>query len=119
MIIAYKNYADNLTIAALLWQNISTMLGVIATLGTLASSLSYAFKIHSLKGIGKLDGTKYKGIKFIQQTKNGKMYRSLEFHYGHMHKGHNLHWQLNKWSKTGAYRKGGTAWWSIFLKRLP
>ena len=101
-----------------LYNGLMIAIATIATLGTFASSFSYSFKIDSIKEIGKLRGSDYKGIKFIQQTKNGKMYRSLEFHHGHMHKGHNLHWQLNKWSKTGTKLRGGTAWWSMILKRL-
>ena len=101
-----------------LYNGLMIAIATIATLGTFASSFSYSFKIDSIKEFGKLHGSDYKGIKFIQQTKNGKMYRSLEFHYGHAHKGHNLHWQLNKWSKTGTHLKRGTSWWSILLRRL-
>ena len=100
------------------YNHLMITVAAIATLGTLFSGFSYSFKIDSITEFGNLKGSDYKGIKFIQQTKNGKMYRSLEFHYGHAHKGHNPHWQLNKWSKSGTHLKGGTAWWSILLKRL-
>lgn len=41
----------------------------------------YSFKIKSIKEIGTLNGTKYKGIKFEQISPNGKTrLRSLEWH---------------------------------------
>lgn len=90
----------------------------IATLGTVASSVAYSFNINTITEIGKIKGSNYKGIKFTQ-IRNGKpVYKSLEFHHGHAHGGHKLHWQLNKWSKTGIKSRGGTAWWTIWLKRI-
>ena len=90
----------------------------IATLGTLTSSLAYSFNINKIIEIGKIKGSNFKGIKFTQIKKGREVYRSLEFHYGHIHKGHKFHWQLNKWSRSGNSFRGGTAWWTIWLKRI-
>ncbi len=91
----------------------------IATLGTAASSIAYSFNINTVTEFGKLNGSDFKGIKFTQKRNGGIVHRSLEFHHGHAHGGHKLHWQLNKWSKTGIKSRGGTAWWTIWLKRIP
>ena len=91
----------------------------IATLGTVASSVAYSFNINTITEIGKIRGSDFKGIKFTQIKNGKKVYRSLEFHHGHSHKGHKLHWQLNKWSPAGNSLRGGTAWWTIWLKRIP
>lgn len=102
-----------------LYNGLMITTATIATLGTAASSLAYSFNINTITEIGKIKGSNYKGIKFTQ-TRNGKpVYRSLEFHYGHIHKGHKLHWQLNKWSPSGSSLRKGTAWWTIWLKRIP
>ena len=90
----------------------------LATLGTFASGFAYSFNVNSIKSFGKVNGSNYKGIKFTQKRNGVKITRSLELHTDHVHRGHKLHWQLNKWSKTGVQSKGGTAWWTIFLKRL-
>ena len=90
----------------------------IATLGTMFSSVAYAFRMNTITKVGKITGSDYKGIKFTQQRNGGIVHRSLEFHHGHAHKGYKLHWQLNKWSKTGSKLREGTAWWTIWLKRI-
>ena len=91
----------------------------IAALGTAASSVAYSFNINTITEIGKIRGSDFKGIKFTQIKNGKKVYRSLEFHHGHSHKGNKLHWQLNKWSPAGNSLRGGTAWWTIWLKRIP
>ena len=90
----------------------------IATMGTMASGVTSSFKINRITEFGKLNGSNYKGIKFIQKHNGGNRYMSLEFHHGHIHKGHNLHWQLNKWSKSGVALQKGVAWWTVWLKGI-
>ena len=87
----------------------------IATLGTIASSIGYSFRIKSITEFGSIKGTKYKGIKFEQVSPKGKVrLRSLEWHK-HLHGKHH-HWQLNKWN--GIIRKGGLRRWTWWLHRL-
>ena len=93
----------------------------LATLGTLASSVAYSFKMDTIIQIGKIKNPKHDetfyGIKFKEKGISNKS-RSLEFHYGHSHKGHKLHWQLNTWSKAGNSFQRGTAWWTLWLTRI-
>ena len=93
----------------------------IATLGTMASSVAYSFKMDTITQIGKIKNPKHDetfyGIKFKEKGLLNKS-RSLEFHYGHSHKGHTLHWQLNTWSKAGNSFQRGTAWWTLWLTRI-
>ncbi len=90
---------------------------VLSTIGTVASVVSNSFNIHSVTEFGRINDSDFFGIKF-RQIKNGKRYVSLEFHHGHAHKGHKLHWQLNSWSKSGNARRKGMAHWTMFFKRL-
>ena len=90
----------------------------LATLGTLASSVAYSFNMNTITEFWKIKGSKYPGIKFTQRRYGNDVYRSLELHYGHTHGGYKLHWQLNKWSKSGIKSRGGTAWWNMWLKRI-
>ncbi len=93
----------------------------IATLGTMASSVAYSFKMDTITHIGQIKNPKHDetfyGIKFKEKGFLNKS-RSLEFHYGHSHKGHTLHWQLNTWSKAGNSFQRGTAWWTLWLTRI-
>ena len=91
----------------------------LATLGTFASSVAYSFNINKITEFGKISGSKYPGMKFTQIRDGRSVYRSLEFHHGHMHKEHRLHWQLNKWSKAGIKSRGGVDWWTMWLTRIP
>ena len=90
----------------------------IATLGTIASCVAYSFNINTVTQVGKIKGSDYRGIKFTQKRNGQIIHRSLELHHGHIHKGYKLHWQLNKWSASGSHLRGGTACWSIWLKRI-
>ena len=45
----------------------------IATLGTLTSSLAYSFNINKITEIGKIKGSKFKGIKFTQKKRKGSL----------------------------------------------
>ena len=90
----------------------------IATMGTIASGVTSSLRISRITEFGKLKGSNYKGIKFIQKHNSGNRYMSLEFHSGHVHKGYNLHWQLNKWSRAGEVFQKGVAWWSLWLKPI-
>ena len=92
----------------------------IATLGTAASSVSSAFNIKTINGIGKYGD--YYGVRF--QTGAGKT-RVLSFHtHGHkVAKGiksiKEWHWQLQKWNPMNNRTSGTIArwiWWS--LKRM-
>ena len=114
-----QNFILNTGISEDLYNSLMLTTAGIATLGTIASAVTYSFKIKAITEIGKIKGSDFPGIKFVQTNKGRELYRSLEFHYGHMHKGHKLHWQLNKWSKSGSALKGGTAWWTIWFKRIP
>jgi len=90
----------------------------IATLGTMASGVTSSLRISRITEFGKLKGSNYKGIKFIQKHNGGTRYMSLEFHSGHVHKGYKLHWQLNKWSRAGEVFQKGVAWWTLWLKPI-
>ena len=91
---------------------------ILATLGTVLSSVAYSFNINEITEFGKISGSKYPGMKFTQIRDGRSVYRSLEFHHGHLHKGHRLHWQLNKWSKAGVNSRGGVEWWTMLLTRI-
>ena len=90
----------------------------IATMGTVASSVASAFNVKSISEFGKIHGSNYRGIKFTQRYNGSDRIMSLEFHRGHIHRGHKLHWQLNKWSRAGKAFQGGVAWWDILLRRI-
>ena len=51
----------------------------IATLGTLTSSLAYSFNINKITEIGKIKGSKLKGIKFTQKKEEGKFIGASNF----------------------------------------
>ena len=90
----------------------------IATMGTVASSVASAFNVKSISEFGKIHGSNYRGIKFTQRYNGSDRIMSLEFHRGHIHRGHKLHWQLNKWSRAGKTFQRGVAWWDILLRRI-
>ena len=77
-----------------------------------------AFNVKSISEFGKIHGSNYRGIKFTQRYNGSDRIMSLEFHRGHIHRGHKLHWQLNKWSRAGKAFQGGVAWWDILLRRI-
>ena len=69
---------------------------IIATLGTIASSVAYSLDMNTIIEVGRIKGVRakkgYPGIRFTD--KSGAI-RSLEFHSPH--KDHGIHLQLNKW----------------------
>ena len=104
------------------WYNgLMIAFAAIATLGTIASCVTYSFKIDTITEIGKISNPKHEekfyGIKFKKKGLKNKT-RSLEFHYGHDHGGHKLHWQLNTWSKSGSSFQRGTSHWTLWLRKI-
>jgi RHS repeat-associated protein len=91
---------------------------LFAIAGTFLSSFAYSFNIDKITELGKIKGSKYPGMKFTQIKDGRRVYKSLEFHYGHAHGGHSVHWQLNKWSKAGVNSRGGVEWWTMLLTRI-
>lgn len=89
----------------------------VATLGTVASSVTSAFNIRSISGAGKYGD--YYGMRF--ENRAGKT-RVLSFHtHGHKVK-HGIksvfewHWQLQKWNPQKEQTAGTIAkwlWWSL------
>ena len=100
-----------------LYNGLMLLTAGVATLGTVASSVSSAFNIKSIEGAGKYGD--YYGMRF--QTSAGKT-RVLSFHtHGHKVK-HGIksvfewHWQLQKWNPLKAKTAGTIAswlWWNL------
>ena len=69
---------------------------IIATLGTMASSVAYSLNMNTITEVGRIKGVRakdgYPGIRFTD--KSGAI-RSLEFHSAHQ--SHGVHLQLNNW----------------------
>ena len=69
---------------------------IIATLGTMASSVAYSLNMNTITEVGRIKGVRakdgYPGIRF--NAKSGAI-RSLEFHSAHQ--SHGVHLQLNNW----------------------
>lgn len=77
-----------------------TISSVVASVGTVASSITYHYKLNSIIQAGRLDGkmisgkyiSRYPGLRFSSKT--GKVY-SFEFHPNHNN--HGIHVQWNQW----------------------
>lgn len=97
-----------------LYNGLMITAATIATLGTIASSVGYSFKIKSIRQIGKID--KYYGIKFTQNTSSGNpRIRTLCLHPAHNN--HPIHWQLNSFNpQTQSFSP--LRRWNLLLRRI-
>jgi hypothetical protein len=85
------------------WYNMGLIISsTVATLGSIASGITYNYKLDKLTQTGRIDGKSifgkdldgYPGLRF--SSKDGKVY-SFEFHPNHNN--HGVHIQWNQWMK--------------------